>query len=293
MPDSKTSPTTGEVVAAAVRTASADVVRTEPAALADEPDGVHQQRVRVRRLRSVLAGFRGSLDTRSADGLRVRFAEWGRELGVVRDIEVRAAVAEEALERAGIDDPRVVGRLVDSERDAYAAAHARLVELAQSPRAAQRARVLTEFAAAAVVVDAESDAAPLVAAVLAKQAGRVRKAARRIDGSAEGYHDLRKSARRLRYVAEAIAEAAPDLYPDEVEALAETGDALHEALGGHRDAVLFAEHVAREAARAVRAGEPTEAYARIEAEARLAAADHLTEVPEAVRRLRDAASHLL
>jgi len=285
--------TAEDVVAAVVRTAAGEVARTMGAALADEPDGVHQQRVRVRRLRSVLAGFRGSLDTRTADALRVRYAEWGGQLGVVRDIEVRAAVAEEALERAGVDDPRVVARLVDSERGAYTAAHARLVELAESPRAIERSRLLEQFAAASVVVDGEADAEPLVAAVLAKQTGRVQKAARRLDGTTEGYHDLRKAARRLRYVAEAIAEVAPDLHTSQVQALAEAGDALHDALGGHRDDVLFAEHVAREASRALRAGEPTDAYARIEAEALIAAADHLTEIPKALRHLREAAADLL
>ena len=93
----KPAPVAEDVVTAVLRTAADDVVRTRNAALADEPDGVHQHRVRVRRLRSILAGFRGSLDTRTADLLRVRYAEWGRELGVVRDIEVRAAVAHQVL----------------------------------------------------------------------------------------------------------------------------------------------------------------------------------------------------
>src|SRR5687768_5474381 len=128
-----------------MRRAADEVVRTEAPALADEPDAVHQHRVRVRRLRSVLAGFEESFDTRQTERLRVAYAEWGSQLGVVRDVEVRASVAAETLELAGIDDPAVVHRLVDSEREAYPVAHARLVELAASPRAQERGRVLRRF----------------------------------------------------------------------------------------------------------------------------------------------------
>ncbi|WP_345801693.1 CHAD domain-containing protein [Microbacterium sp. AZCO] len=285
-------PTIAELILDALRSAAAEVAATEAAALADEPDGVHQHRVRVRRLRSVLAGFRPLLEREPVDLLRVLFHEWGSELGIVRDIEVRAAVAEDAIERSGVDDPRVVRRLVESERRDYAAAHARLVELAGSPRSVERARLLREFVAAPTVVAEDADAAPLVAVVLRAQARRVRKAVRRLDASEESYHDVRKAARRMRYVAEAIAASAPGLYPDEVADLAEAGDSLHDALGGHRDAVLFAESVARSAVHAERAGEPIEDYGRVEARAREEAAEHLVELPRALQKLRRAASTL-
>ncbi|TDN87515.1 CHAD domain-containing protein [Microbacterium sp. BK668] len=281
-----------EVVVVALHTAAAEVAETAPAALADEPDGVHQHRVRVRRLRSVLAGFRDVLDEPAAEAVRVEYREWGRELGVVRDIEVRADVAEGELADAGIDDPRMRRRLVESERDAYARAHARLVELAALPRAEKRRRALDALVAASVVRDPDADAAPFVATVLAKQARRLRKAVGRIDGSEDSYHAVRKAARRLRYVAEATARAAPGLYVEQVAELAVVGDALHDALGGHRDALLFADHLEREAVRAARAGEPVDAYPVIEASARAAAAKKLTALPDAMRRLRAAASDL-
>lgn len=268
-----------------LRRAAAGVECTTTAALADEPDGVHQHRVQVRRLRSVLAGFQDDLDSRAARRLRVAYAEWGRELGVVRDIEVRADVADELLARAGIDDPAVVRRLVGSERDAYPGAHARLVELARSPRSRERERMLRALVDAAFVVDPGRPAAGVLAAALSRQAHRVRKAEGRLDGSDEAYHDLRKAARRTRYVAEAVADAVPDLYPKKVGGIASAGDDLHDALGGHRDAMLLAYRLRREEALAGRAGEPSAVYARVADIARDDAAARLEAVPSAMRRL--------
>lgn len=275
-----------------MRRAAAEIDETLAPALADEPDAVHQHRVRVRRLRSVLAGFGSELDRRAAERLRVQFAEWGRELGVVRDIEVRALVAEEALANAGVDDPHIVGRLVEAERAEYAVAHARLVELAAAPRAHERLALLRAFADPPVIADPDAPAEEPVAAVLTAQARRVLKAADRADGTDAAYHELRKAARRARYVAEAVAEAAPGLFDAEAAALAEAGDALHDALGSHRDGILFAEHVRRAGVLAARAGEPVGLYDRIAAEAEEAAEEHLSAVPKALDRLQDAASRL-
>ena len=285
-------PAIGEVLDTIVRRAADEVVGTEAAALADEPDGVHQHRVRVRRLRSVLGGFRDVLDARAAERVRVAFAEWGRELGVVRDIEVRAEVAEEMLARAEIDDPEVARRLVDSEREAYRAAHRRLVELARSPRAEERARLLRDLADTVRPLEPDRPAEDVLAAAVAKQARRVQKAEARLDDTDDSYHEVRKAARRMRYVAEAVADAAPDVRAKEVEALAAAGDDLHDALGAYRDATLLAERVSHEGVLAGRAGEPSEAYDKIAAVVRDAAAEQLDAVPDAMKRLKAAASRL-
>ena len=261
----------GTVLGDIMRRAADEVARTEAPALADEPDGVHQHRVRVRRLRSVLAGFEESFDTRQTE---------------------RLSVAAETLELAGIDDPAVVRRLVDSEREAYPVAHARLVELAASPRAQERGRVLRRFVEEMHVVAHDSPATAVLAEVLRAQVKRVRTAERRLDDSAERFHDLRKAARRARYVAEAIADAVPDFLPKPVQAIAEAGDDLHDALGGHRDLTLLARHARQEGARAAHAGQWSEDYETLAALADDAAEDLLSDVGPAVRQLRAAASDL-
>ncbi|MFK4804674.1 CHAD domain-containing protein [Microbacterium sp. ZW CA_36] len=292
MQRSRRSPTLGEMLGEIVRRAADEVEATLPAALADEPDGVHQHRVRVRRLRSVLGGFRDALDARAAERVRVAYAEWGRELGVVRDIEVRAEVAGEMLERAGIDDPDVQRRLVGTEQEAYSVAQQRLVELAGSPRAEERRRLLREFVDAANPVDPDRDAAEVLAAAVARQARRVEKAESRLDGTDASYHALRKAARRLRYVAESARDAAPGVLTKEMDALVEAGDTIHDALGAHRDATLLAQRVDHEAALAGRAGELSHAYDRIAQVARDEAGERLGEVPHAMRLLKAAASRL-
>ncbi|WP_347978243.1 CHAD domain-containing protein [Microbacterium sp. ProA8] len=292
MQEPQGSPTLGEVLGEMVHRAADEVEATLPAAVADEPDGVHQHRVRVRRLRSVLGGFRDALDARAAERVRVAYAEWGRELGVVRDIEVRAQVAAEMLERAGIDDPDVQRRLIRSEQEAYSGAHQRLVELAASPRAEERARLLREFVDAANPVEPDREAAEVLTAAVARQARRVEKADSRLDGTDARYHALRKSARRLRYVAEAVSDGAPGLSTKEMEELVEAGDDIHDALGAHRDAMLLAQRVDHEASLAGRAGELSHAYDRIAEVARDEASERLDEVPKAMRRLKATASRL-
>ncbi|MDL9979050.1 CHAD domain-containing protein [Microbacterium sp. ASV49] len=288
----------GGILPSLLEHAGADVLATEKAALTDEPDGVHEHRVSVRRLRAVLAGFAAEVDTRGAKHLRVVFGEWGRELGVVRDIEVRIGLAEDLLERAEVDDPEVVRRLVGDERSAYRTAHERLAELGREPRARARGELLAAFLEDPGIVRPDALAGEILIGVLEKQARRARKAARHLDGTTSAFHALRKSGRRLRYVAEAIApyvdEVSVDagLSVDVVDDLAHAGDLLHDALGDHRDAVLFAEHVARQGVLASRAGENVGPFERIEALALEDASAHLDALPEALKQLRRAASRL-
>ncbi|MDZ8170899.1 CHAD domain-containing protein [Microbacterium xanthum] len=261
---SRPDPRAGDLVSDIVRTAAAEMESTHRPMLEDVPDGLHQHRTRVRRLRSVLAGFRGSLDEPAVERLRVLYAEWGRQLGVARDVEVLAAAAEKALEARGIADGPAFERLVDEPRAEYARAHARLVEMSDLRRARERARLLAHFVGDLRVTDADSDAGLLVSTVLRHEARRVRRRARERDGTDATVHALRKAGRRLRYIAEAVAAAAPDLHAAEVSALAEAGDAVHDRLGAYRDAHTFAAAVRRHAVLAGRAGEPTDVYDDIE-----------------------------
>ena len=68
---------------------------------------------------------------------------------------------------------------------------------------------------------------------------------------------MRKAGRRLRYVAEALHEAAPDAFGDAFEELATAGEEVHDALGDHRDELIFIERL--EIARARRRAAPASA----------------------------------
>ncbi len=282
----------GEVARSMVRGAAGAVLDAEQAALADEPDGVHALRTRVRRLRSILSLLREHLDDRRSQRLRVPLREWGSQLGTVRDAEVLAAEAASALAAAGIDDDAMRRRLVEEPLADYARLHARLVALSEQPRAKERMRELHAFAADPPLVGVDADATGALTAVLRREARRVRKAAKRLDGSMERLHDVRKAGRRLRYAAEAIGEAGPATLTDAAASAAKAGSRLHDVLGDHRDAVVLAARLERSRVRAARAGEATEGYDRLIAAATARAMRRRGQLDRALRRVRDASKML-
>ncbi|WP_291042816.1 CYTH and CHAD domain-containing protein [Herbiconiux sp.] len=87
----------------------------DPAVRADEPDAVHRMRVAVRRLKTVLAVRRADLPEQ-AEEIRAGLQRLGQVLGEARDLEVRAALAGEALDAVkalrGSDDADARRRLV-------------------------------------------------------------------------------------------------------------------------------------------------------------------------------------
>ena len=263
------------------------LLATESEALENAPDGVHQHRTYVRRLRSLLAAFRNHLDEAAAHDLRVGFGEWGDQLGVVRDIEVRAAVAESAMTELEIEDDDMQRRLVDTERTDLRRAHARLRELHQGPRSAARMAALRAFAADVPVTDATT--LHSLRKVARREARRVRRAVKRSEGSVESLHDVRKAGRRLRYVAEALREASPDDFGEEFDELAAGGEDVHDALGDHRDELIFIARIEIARARAGRAGELVEHYDQLIDRSRERAQDSIEGLDRAVKRVRKAA----
>ncbi|RXZ48390.1 CHAD domain-containing protein, partial [Agromyces binzhouensis] len=151
-----------------------------PRALGDEPDALHQLRTNVRRLRSVLGAYGAVFDEAVATELRRRLRELGRELGTVRDLEVRVQVAEAAIadaDEAGrfasdAERERVRAVLVDDERTAHDRAHARFVERQALPRAAHRIEELDRVLAEPPFSErAGREAAAELARLLDREAG--------------------------------------------------------------------------------------------------------------------------
>lgn len=291
----------GDAALAAVRAIGERIDELEPAALEDEPDAVHQLRTHVRRLRSVLAAYAPLFDAAVVQSVRRSYRELGRELGTVRDLEVRIQVADEALRKAaeewGLDADAVAAmraRLVDDEVEAHRLAHARFVERQRMPRADVRRDALAAFLGAAPRTPrAEEPAGAELGDLLEREANRAVRRADRVDASSddERLHAVRKAGRRLRYAAEAVTEEPVTLFGDRARALAEAGEELHDVLGDHRDEVLFAEHVRRAGAHAAHEEEPVDAFERIAEAADRRAAKRLDELAKAIHELRDAAGH--
>ncbi|WP_430646690.1 CHAD domain-containing protein [Agromyces sp. GXS1127] len=272
-----------------------------PAALADEPDALHQLRTNVRRLRSVLAAYGPVLDEAVVTGLRRRLRELGHELGTVRDLEVRVQVADAAIaeaEEAGrfaseAERDRIRGILVDDEQVAHDRAHARFVERQELPRAVERLEELDRVLAEPPFTGrAADDAAIELGKLLDREAKRAARRARRLPGepSLDDLHELRKASRRLRYAAEAVTEPPVELFGERAAALADAGDDIHDVLGDHRDELLFAEHLRRAAAHAAHAGDPAEVLHRLADDADARAAGHLAKLSDAADELTKAAA---
>ena len=91
---------------------------------------------------------------------------------------------------------------------------------------------------------------------LAAAVGGEQDLARRLDLM----HEVRKEAKRLRYAVKAVQDATGLDLGAELVARMKTAKKLQEALGEHRDSVMFQEHVLTTSKVAARKGEDTFGY---------------------------------
>jgi CHAD domain-containing protein len=243
---SRPEPPAGEVLAAVVKDLVARLEERLPAALADDPDGVHQLRTAVRRLRNVLAAFAAYFEPGSVGMLRAGLGEYGDQLGRVRDLEVRAEWCREVAAEVGLD-AALVDTLVVPLDQARARAHADLVAWAASPEAERLRRSLCTWADAPSLVEGRSARPARVVAreVLMAQVERVLAHGEDHRADEDSAHDLRKSGRRLRHTADAVTKPPAGVLGKDAVALGELGARIQSLLGDHRDALLLADHLRR------------------------------------------------
>ena len=274
--------TAGEMLGAVLDDLARSVARSQPAALADEPDAVHQLRTAVRRLRNVLAAFGDMVDPATAGVLRARLSAYGDRLGLARDLEVRAADVPEAADAVGLG-PGPTERLLRDLRAAHATAHAELVAWCGSEEGAAVAAALASAGDVAMVDGAGRPADVVAAEVLLAQADRVLAHGQAYLADSDAAHALRKAGRRLRHVADAVVQPPAAVLGDDARALGAAGATVQKLLGEHRDAGLLAEHV-RSAG--VRDGDAQE-LAATEEHAQRRAAAALAAVPRALEELAE------
>ena len=271
----------GEAVTAAIRELVRQFDESESAALVGRPDGVHQHRTAVRRLRSVLRVFGDLYDPFAVKQLRTLLKEWGSALGVVRDHEVAAELVDELsgdVPEAALDD-RLTDRLVQPEREAVSTSHRRLAEIHDLKRLEEMRRLLHGFAADPPYSPAAAAPADSIRSTITKTARVVLRKSRHLERSLEDRHLLRKRARRLRHAVEAVTTDPPGLFGRRVRRIGRIAKRMQSELGDHRDSVLLATRVARARRLAGRAGEEIAPYDELAAAAQAIADDR-------VRRLR-------
>jgi CHAD domain-containing protein len=219
-----------------------DLVAAEAAVRQRVPEGIHDLRVAMRRIRSALASFRPIVDARVTDPLRDELRWAGGRLGEARDAEVVAERIVTLLDEVAVDTPpEVLDRLRDRVHADAAAVRDVAVETLDSER----------YAAALLLLDAVTTRPPFTEAAerkarpLARR--RLRREARRVleladeawatadpAAHAEQLHDVRKRAKRLRYA----AEACVPVLGDDAAAVAQAGLRIQTTLGTHHDEIV-------------------------------------------------------
>ncbi len=259
----------------------------EPEVRADAEDSVHQMRVATRRLRSVLRSYGTLLVKKSAAAMNAELKWLAGLLGEARDAEVRAdrfaaLLAEhgERADRAALD--AATARLVNAERDRYRAAHDEVLAALDGERYRalreellrwRTAPPLRHSRAAALATDVFEE-------VLRRDLDRVAALVRAepdVDPHerVELLHDIRKSAKRLRY----SCEAAEQVLGADAADRGGRAKKLQTVLGDHRDAVESHEAIVHRAAEAAAAGEDASLYDILAAAEDAAAGRELSRYP--------------
>lgn len=217
-----------------------------------DPEGVHQTRVAIRRLRSDLRTFGALLDAGHLEQLRDELAWLGGELGRVRDADVLGDQLRQRLAAHPEIDPEAVAdvlRVLDRERKAALAAVA--AELV-GPRCLALLDALVVLAANPPLrPEADGPASSVLPPLVAKSWRQLRRHVRQLDDppADEALHRTRILAKRVRYAAEAVRPAAPK----EAAYFARHAAAIQTVLGDQHDFVVAGQWLEAHAA-ALRGG---------------------------------------
>jgi inorganic triphosphatase YgiF len=223
-------------ISAAIATGVRRLIRNDPLTRMGDVEGLHQQRVAARRLRSDLRTFGPLIDSDWARPLVEELRWLGGLLGQVRDLDVlqartRAKVPEQ---QTGVEElfaslaSRHQSARTDLDRglrsDRYKGLLDELVKAAAGPLLREQA-----YEPCAEVLP------PLVTTSWKKMAKGGRSLSP--DGSDEAFHKVRIRAKRTRYAAEAVAPSVGAARED-AERFAAKVAAVQDVLGAHQDAIV-------------------------------------------------------
>ena len=251
------------------------IVAWEPRVRADEFDSVHQLRVATREMRSLLETFEGILEGEQLGELESELKHAAGVLGVARDAEV---VEERFLElldsdESGLVDDAARAHIAGDMRRDYDEAHAEIVDMLDSQRFMELLDAIDGVLAEPPVAKQEASSKKekkqskdVLYDHLARGYKKLKKRHDKVDEhyhdtdlplhEREDYvHDVRKAAKKLRYSANAAADAGL-----KAGRLAKACKALQSKLGDFQDAVTSRDRIQRLASEARERGEDTFAY---------------------------------
>lgn len=220
----------------------------------DAPDSVHQMRVALRTIRSLLQSSSEAFDLSEDGWVFDELSELAGVLGTARDAEVLADRYQRALD--ALPENLVRGpirrRLIDDAQGRYRSGRQASLTVMRSIRYFRLLDALESLVAADRPVRAprENKLAKTAVADGYKRMRRRVRAAAGAENHDSALHRIRKSAKRLRYTAAATGAAE----------VSEAAKAIQTLLGDHQDSVVSRSHLAEQADTAHTAGEDTFTY---------------------------------
>lgn len=196
----------------------ADIVVLDMAVRCDVEDSVHQLRIRLRTMRSILRSLRGALDEEFYELVAQGAKSAGEALSAARDLEVVEQVLRECQAWPDLTEharEEILDLLHEDQKSALRTGHAfldskkyrkmlnRLADLARDPQ-------LSGWAAE---VSAKKLGAQMMETLDERYRKRIepaRQAARtgeETEAAVESLHEVRKAAKSLRYVIESLEDA--------------------------------------------------------------------------------------
>ncbi|MGH3520403.1 MAG: CHAD domain-containing protein [Haloechinothrix sp.] len=213
-----------------------------------DPEDLHQFRVAIRRLRSLLK----TSPMFGADGeaVRAELSRLGTITGPVRDLDVLLMRLNDDVADFDPVDRAAAATLISALRRERGHDRRTLNRALSSPR---YAKLLAGIAALATAKDHDTDADSALperdgTKLLASLRKPFRKLARAVDTLAEDpldddLHELRILGKRLRYAAETALPSARKSDTRQLKAVIKECKALQDLLGEHQDAVVAAERI--------------------------------------------------
>jgi CHAD domain-containing protein len=234
-----------------------ELLRWDRAVRADADDAVHQMRVTIRKIRSLLADSQESFESSDNAWILDELRELGNVLGAARDAEVLADRYQQALD--GLPPELVRGRvrerLVEGARRRYQTGLRRSLIAMRSQRYFRLLDALDAWVAEIPDTAAGEEHPPVTIDAAYRKVRRAAKVAARLTPEAEherdlALHRIRKRAKRLRYTAAATGETQ----------VSEQAKVIQTLLGDHQDSVVSREHLSDQSEAAHNAGEDTFTY---------------------------------
>jgi CHAD domain-containing protein len=238
----------GRAVKAAFEGAVQRISDCDPDARRGDSEGIHRLRTSTRRLRSELRAFRDLVDPKWRAPLEKELKWLADLLGAVRDLDVLRARLQKATAKELESEAEALAPLFRSLTARHEiAAHALDTGL-QGPRYRHLVAVLDEAIRQPQLTDEAREACRSVLPELAGAAWRrFKKGARAVrlsDPDAE-FHELRKRAKRARYIAELIAPIIGSPKDPSANRFIRLIIQVQDTLGEHQDAVVASGEIER------------------------------------------------